>query len=37
MFHVIANASSIVQHLIQIKNGIMKQAKITISAEEIIV
>ena len=41
MFHVIVNANSIVQHVIQIKKGIIKQAnvnvKIIISVKKIIV
>ena len=41
MFHVIVNANSIVQHVIQIKKGIIKQAnvsvKIIVSVKKIIV
>ena len=41
IFHVVVNASSVVQHVIQIKNGIIKQVnvnvKIIVSAENIIV
>ena len=41
IFHVIANANSIVRHVIKIKNGIIKHvnvnAKIIISAKKIIV
>ena len=40
IFHVVVNASSVVQHVIQIKNGIIKQVnvnvKIIVSAENII-
>ena len=40
MFNVIANANSIVQHLIKNKNGIVEQVnaylKITVSAKKII-
>ena len=39
IFHVIANANAIVQHVIQIKNGIMKHVnvnvKIIISAKRL--
>ena len=41
MFHVIVNANSLVQHIIKIKNGIIKHVnvnvKIIISAKKIIV
>ena len=41
MFHVIANANSIVRNVIQIKNGIIKHVnvnvKITVIAEKIAV
>ena len=41
IFHVVVNANSVVQHVIQIKNGIIKQVnvnvKIIVSAENIIV
>ena len=41
IFHVIVNANSIAQHVIQIKNGIIKDAnvnfKIFINVKEIIV
>ena len=41
IFHVILNATSIVQHVIQIKNGIMKHnnvnVKFIISAKKIVV
>ena len=40
VFHMILNANLIVEHIIQIKNGIIKHAsmnvKITVSAKEII-
>ena len=41
IFHVIVNANSIVKHVIQIKNGIIKQisvnVNIIVSAKKIIV
>ena len=41
IFHVIVNANSMVQHIIQIKNGIIKHVnvsiKIIVSAKKIIV
>ena len=41
MFHIIVNANSTAQHVVQIKNGIIKHAnvnvKIIISAKNIIV
>ena len=30
MFHVIPNAGSIVQHVIQIKNGMMKHVNVSV-------